>query len=206
MHRNDQFEMSPEEQFNSILMLKNKIEDNFVELGQIFSQIKRRKLFKLRGYDNMRDFIEGEFNFQYSLAAKLINNYDLYIEEMDLADQTLKEIGFDKLNLIKPLVKNSSQIEQEEWLKKAEKTNTPDLKEEIKKIRELEKQNSKTFKQLFTEQYLEKMVTFFNCSVKELNFKLALFFQDTELEDVRKVIREKQFRFEQDIEKGKEPN
>jgi uncharacterized protein YajQ (UPF0234 family) len=44
------------------------------------------------------------------------------------------------------------------------------------------------------------MKGFFNCSGKELNYKLALYFQDADLEKINEVIREKQRKFEEQIQ------
>jgi len=41
------------------------------------------------------------------------------------------------------------------------------------------------------------MVTFFNCNRQELNYKLALYFQDENLEEMRAVVKDKQRRFEE---------
>ena len=65
------------------------------------------------------------------------------------------------------------------------------------RLKKREKQKEKSLKDVFIEQYKERMVVFFNCSQKELNFKLALYFQDMNLEDVKKIIKEKQQRFEE---------
>jgi hypothetical protein len=50
------------------------------------------------------------------------------------------------------------------------------------------------------------MRTWFNCSQKELNFKLALYFQDADLEEVKKIIKEKQRRYETELSIPKEEN
>jgi len=110
---------------------------------------------------------------------------------------SVKNIGLDKLSLIKPIVKDMNFTETEEWIKKAEEVPTTELREEIKEMRERKKDRSKTVKDVLIDQYIERMVTFFNCSRKELNFKLALFFQDEDLENVRSVILKKQRTFEE---------
>jgi hypothetical protein len=57
---------------------------------------------------------------------------------------------------------------------------------------------------VYIDQYLERMVSYFNCSRKELNFKLALYFQDRDLQEVQKEIKVLQRRFEEQSS-GEEP-
>ena len=108
-----------------------------------------------------------------------------------------EDIGLDKLNMIKPMLKDTSYEETEEWIKKAEELPTTELREEIKEIRDRNKEKDKNLKDVFIDQYLERMVTFFNCSRKELNFKLALYFQDADMDTVRDEIRTRQRKFEE---------
>ena len=112
-------------------------------------------------------------------------------------EHSAKEIGLDKLNMIKPLVKQAEFNEKQDWIKKAQELPTTELREEIKEIRDNKKNKDKTLKDVFIEQYIEKMVTYFNCNRKELNFKLALYFQDENLEEMRVVVKDKQRRFEE---------
>ena len=80
---------------------------------------------------------------------------------------------------------------------KAGELPTSELREEIKEIRDRKKEKDKNLKDVFIDQFLEKMVTFFNCSRKELNFKMALFFQDADLDEIKNDIRLKQRKFEE---------
>lgn len=45
------------------------------------------------------------------------------------------------------------------------------------------------------------MTAILNCSRTELNYKLALFFQDTDPEDIKTVVRERQRNFENELNK-----
>jgi hypothetical protein len=190
-------EMTAEDKIQAVNNLKKTLEDNFVTLGQLLSEIKRTKLFKFKGFKNFKDFVEKEFNISSSFANRLIGTYELFIEELDVDEMSVKTIGLDKLNMIKPMLKDTSYEETEEWIKKAEALPTTELREEIKEIRERKKEQEKNLKDVFIDQYVERMVTFFNCSRKELNFKLALYFQDADLEAVRNEIRIKQRKFEE---------
>ncbi|MBT7469305.1 MAG: hypothetical protein HN692_02725 [Candidatus Cloacimonetes bacterium] len=188
-------EMTPDERIQAVSNLKRNLEDNFVQLGQLLLDMRRTKLFKFKGYKNFRDFVEAEFNFSSSFANKIIGNFEFFVKELDIDEQSVKNIGLDKLNMLKPMVKKMSFEETDHWLKKAVDLPSTELREEIKEIREKQKTKEKTLKDIFSEQYLEKMVTFFNCNRKELDFKLALYFQDLNLDEVQKMIKinERQF-------------
>ena len=194
---NSNFDMTPDEKMEAVANLKKNMEENFVQLGQLLSDIRRTKLFKFKGYKTFKDFVENEFNMSGSFAAKIISNFDLFIRELDVDEHSAKEIGLDKLNMIKPLVKQAEFNEKQDWIKKAQELPTTELRDEIKEIRENNKNKDKTMKDVFIEQYVERMVTFFNCNRKELNFKLALYFQDENLEEMRTVVKDKQRKFEE---------
>jgi len=194
---NSNFEMTPDEKIEAVTNLKQNMEENFVQLGQLLSDIRKTKLFKFKGYKTFKEFVENEFNMNGSFAAKIISNFELFIRELDVDEHSAKEIGLDKLNMIKPLVKQSEFSEKHDWIKKAKELPTTELREEIKEIREINKNKDKTMKDVFIEQYIEKMVTFFNCNRKELNFKLALYFQDENLEEILAIIKDKQRKFDE---------
>ncbi len=194
---NSNFDMTPDEKMEAVASLKRNMEDNFVQVGQLLSDIRRTKLFKFKGYKTFKEFVENEFNMNGSFAAKIISNFDLFIRELDVDEHSAKEIGLDKLNMIKPLVKQAEFNEKQDWIKKAQELPTTELREEIKDIREKNKNKDKTLKDVFIDQYVERMVTFFNCNRKELEFKLALYFQDENLEEMRAVVKDKQHRFDE---------
>jgi MFS superfamily sulfate permease-like transporter len=200
--RNEQ--MSPDEKFTAIANLKDKLEVNFVALGELLSEIKRSKLFRFKGYETFKDFVEAEYQLSGTLAAKLAMTFDLFIEEMDIDETSVKEIGFERLQLIKPLVQKAKWEEREEWIQKATDTPTNDLRSEIKELKKQEKESEPDLKKVFIDQYMEKMTTWFNCSKSELNFKLALYFQDTDLDAVKKIVKERQRSFELETQNHKE--
>jgi hypothetical protein len=198
------FEMTPDEKIDAVQRLRRNLEDNFVELGQLLSEIKRSKMFKFRGYKSFKDFVEEEFQMAGSFASKVVGIYDLYINELDVDEHTVKQIGLDKLHLVKPMVKDKPYQESMDWVQRAQTEGTGELREEIKEIRKREKEKDKDLKAVYIDQYLERMVSFFNCSRKELNFKLALYFQDRDLQEVQKEIKVLQRRFEEQSS-GDEP-
>ncbi|MCB5253850.1 MAG: hypothetical protein RBR69_09910 [Candidatus Cloacimonadaceae bacterium] len=198
--------MSPEEKFSAIANLREKLEDNFIALGELLSEIKRSKLYRFKGYESFKDFVEAEYQLSGSLASKLAVTFDLYIEDMDVDESSMKQIGFERLQLIKPMVQKADWDIRDEWLQKATDTPTNELRSEIKELRKKEKEENPDLKKVFVDQYLEKMITWFNCSKSELNFKLALYFQDAELDSVKKIVKERQRAFEQETQTNKEYN
>ena len=189
-------EMTASEKIQAVSNIKTDLENNFVILGQLLSEIKKAKLFRYKGYKNFTEFVENEFNLSGSFAGKVIGAYDLFIKKLDIDETAVKNIGLDKLTMIKPLLKDLDTVETDEWIRKAEKVSASELREEIRDSRQKKKAKTKTIKEVLVDQYLETMVSFFNCSRKELNFKLALYFQDEDLEKIRDIIMEKQRKFQ----------
>lgn len=191
---------TPDEKFEAIRSLTQKIEEKFIELGNVLSNIRRAKLYRFLGYERFKDFIEAEYAFSSSLAAKLVKVFESFVEDMDQDEETLKEIGFDKLCSILPMMKDADWQAKEDWLKQAGELPVKDLKESIKAARTASREEAGIdLKQTMVQQYQERMTTWFNCSLKELQFKLALYFQDfteRDLELMKKDIREKQSKFE----------
>ena len=196
--------MTPDEKFRAINNLKDKLEENFLSLGQLLSEIKRAKLYRFKGYEKFKDFIETEYAFSGSLAAKLVTTFDLFVEEMDMDEGSIREIGFERLQMVRPMMQKADWPAREEWVKKAGELPTQDLREHIKEIKKQAKEEDVDLKKVLVDQYMEKMTTWFNCSAKELQFKLALFFQDADLEKVKKVIKERQRSFELEQQNVKE--
>jgi hypothetical protein len=192
-----QVEQTAGEKIQAVANLKNHLEEEFIQLGQLLSEIKRSKLFKFKGFKTFREFIEKEFNISSTFANKLIRTFELFIEELKVDEKTAIDIGLDKLNLIIPMLKDSDYGDKDEWLKKAEELQTAELREEIKEVRDRKREKEKNLKDVLVEQHIERMVTYFNCSRKELTFKMALFFQNQDLEEVRETVRENQRKFEE---------
>jgi hypothetical protein len=187
--------LSPEEKFDSI----SKLNLSILTLGEVLSDIKRTKLFLFKGYERFNDFISAEYHFSSPLPAKLIGIYELFVDEMDISVPELAEIGFDRLSMIKPLCAKAAWAVREEWLQKAKELLPADLKAEIKKLKESEKEQNLDLKDVFVDEYFEMMLALFNCSRKELNFKLALFFHSADLDAFKGIVKEYQKLFEQTL-------
>jgi hypothetical protein len=188
--------ISPDEKFDEIDKFIKNLQENFVAFGELLSHIKRTSLYKIRGYKNFKEFIEKEYNLASNFAGKLIDTYELYLEELDMDEEDLKQIGFDRLNLIKPFVKDCDVSVAESWIDEAKNLTTPELREKVKEEKQKTKKQA-SLKDIFIKQHLEKMCVFFNCNPKELNFKMAIYFQDADLESIRVMIKEKQRKLEE---------
>ena len=188
--------VTPDEKFTEIGKFIDRMQENFVAFGELLSHIKRTGLFKYKGYKNFKEFIEKEYNLASSFASKLIDSYELYMEELDVDEQSMKEIGFDRLNMIKPFVKDTELGVAEFWIEEAKLLPTPELREKVKEEKDRHKKPESN-KDIFIKQHLEKMCVFFNCNVKELNYKMAVYFQDADLESIKIMIKEKQKKLEE---------
>lgn len=191
---------SPHDQLAAIGKLSVKLEDSFLTLGQLLSEIKRAKLFRLKGYESLKAYLEGEHHFPSALASKLISIYDLFVGELDLDELSIAEIGFERLNLIRPLLKDADWATRDEWITTATNLPLPELRDHIKKHREAQKiDEPQDLKTVFTDQFLERFTTALNCSRKELDFKLALYFQNSDPEIIKRGIKAAQRDFESQL-------
>lgn len=189
-------EMQPEEKFAAVEKFKNTLQENFLNLGELLSNIKQKGTYKVKGYKTFRDFIETEYNISGSFAMKLISVYELYVEDLDVDEFTLNQIGFERLCMIKPLVHDQDPSIAETWIDEAKEKATPELRQVIKDEKEKTKK-VKPFKEVFSDQFVEKLCVFFNCPKKSLMFKFAVFFNDYDLNELKQEIKDKQRKLEQ---------
>ena len=120
---------------------------------------------------------------------------------MDVDEATVKEIGFDRLQMIYPMVNKGDWEVKDEWLEKAQETPTNELRKYIQELKLSEKEEQIDQKKIFIDQYLEKMTSIFNCSRNELDYKLALYFQDMDPEQIKKVVQKRERQFESELKK-----
>jgi len=181
---------TPDEKFDEVENYIASIQDIFISFGELLSNIKRTEAYKAKGYKSLKELLEKEYNLAGSFASKLIDTYDLFCEEMDLDEFDYKSIGFDRLNMIKPLVKNNDIQEAESWIENAKQLDTATLREKVKEAK-VKTEKRESLKDIFIKQFVEKMITHLRCSTKDLQFKLAVYFQDADLESVNTIIKEK---------------
>lgn len=187
---------TPEEKFAQVQKLSATVEENFFTLGELLSDIKRTKLYQFRGYNTFKEFVESEYGLGGALANKLVSIYELYVGELDLDEATISNIGLERLSIIKSLVKAGDWGVREEWVKKAEDTPVRDLRDLVKAEKPEPELN---LKQVFAKQNQERLLALFNCSSKELNYKYALYFQGIDDDHIRKAVKERQRKFEEEL-------
>ena len=193
---------STQDSLDAVYKLRKDLESKFIEMGQLFAHIKATKIFRFKGYESFRDYVEQEHNIGLSMANKLIKIQNIFVNDMDQDEETLKEIGMDRLIMIAPLVAKSEDWAEKEELLQMAYLRIPDLKAELKERKESAKAEETDLKQVFVQQFQERFTSWFNCSVKELQFKLALYFsdfKDQDLEIVKKDVKLKQHQFEAEV-------
>ena len=177
--------------------LLEKYEESFVELGQLLSEIKHRKLYRLKGYEKFRDFIEGECEFDSSKASRLVMVYDLFITEMDMSESDAKSLGYEKMSIICPLFKKLTYAEKQAWIDRADMLPIPDLKAEVKEARKKDKPLDA--KKVYVEQHMGYAMELFNCTKSDLMFKLALLIAGSDKDTLKKNIKRLQTEFENSL-------
>jgi hypothetical protein len=197
---------TPNEKIEAVRNLKTRLETDFVELGQLLSEIKAKRIFNFKGYDSFKEFVQTEFALNLALCNKLIRVYDLYINKLDMSEEDVKDFGFEKLSLIAPVMEKVDAETRAGWLKEAYNMSTGELQDHIKALNK--KAKALSVKDVLVEQFVEKMCTWFNCSKKEMMFKLALFFSSPTksdpiyMEAMRADVKALQRKFEQVLTEG----
>ena len=196
---------SAQDSLEAVYKLRNDLEGKFIEMGQIFAHIKQTKLFRFKGYESFRDYIEQEHNISLSLANKLIRIQSIFVQDMDQDEETLKEIGMDRLIMIAPLMSDAPQEVQEELLQIAGDLPIPELKAELKERKEAASPDEATdLKKLLIEQFKEKVCCWLNCTWTEAMFKLGLWFcampyEGDVLAEMKAQIKVQQRQFEAEV-------
>lgn len=193
--------LTPDEKFKAIERMTDN--SNFVQLAELFSEMKRTKLYKFRGYETFKSFVEIEYMYSGSQAAKLANIHDNVMQELDLGVELSESIGYERMSIIYPILskRKMSFEDRMKWVELAENTPIPDLRQAVKDFRDANKEG-KDLKDIFIEQYMEKMTAVFNCSSKELQFKNALIYNSMGEEEVKNLkgkVRILQKAFEEQI-------
>jgi len=94
---------------------------------------------------------------------------------------------------------------KDEWLGIAQEKPTNELRKYIHELKLSEKEEQIDQKKIFVNQYLERMTNIFNCSRNELDYKLALYFQDMDPEQIKKVVQKRERQFESELKKEESP-
>lgn len=159
--------------------LRKDIEGKFIELGQLLSEIKAGRLYKVKGYTRFRDWVEQEYHLSASGANHLIRLYRVFAVEMDQDEGSLKAVGLDRLGVIVGLVDKLDAKEGLELLEKAEEMSLDELRQEVRERKEaLKQKNSPTvnLRDVLVDQFMSRICDVLDCSRREVIFMLALYF------------------------------
>lgn len=203
--KDKQVQQSPEEKFEAIGKIRDNLAEKFLELGQVLSEIKSAKLYLFKGYENFKSFLATEYNLSTALANKLMRIQKLFLDEMDMDEETLLEIGYDRLGLICADLDKADWQGRDELIAKAQELSLYDLKAYLHAKREEEAKEDTDLKQVFVDQWLERMLGLFNCNRKELNFKLACYFNghtEEDLQELKSAVKQFQKQFELQVEEA----
>ncbi|ETR73434.1 MAG: hypothetical protein OMM_06929 [Candidatus Magnetoglobus multicellularis str. Araruama] len=114
-----------------------KINEIFIEMGEELSDVKERKLYKKYGYNSFKTFIDIEFNMSMNIINKILRVYRTMVCELDFDEESLKEIGFDKLVQVVSVKKMVENLEEfNSLIDYAKSTSLTKLREKILEIKE----------------------------------------------------------------------
>ena len=200
------FGMNAADVFEPADKLRLDIEEKFLDLGGLYSQIKAGKAYLRKGYDSFKCWVEQEHNIGVKQANKLIRLYRVFVEDMDQDAETLKEIGFDRLMIIAPIIEKADWNTRDEVFEMAQQLPIEELLRELKKAKdEARKEEPQDLKRVLVDQWKDQMCSVLNCSWQEAQFKLALWFSSGEraeseaLTQMRLDIRDAQAQFEREV-------
>lgn len=187
--------------FNSTQKMFMGLEGDFIALGNLLYDIKSKRQFIYRGFDSFNEYIELELNTSSTFAGKLVRVYEMFIKVLDISEEDVKEIGFEKLSMVYPIFKKDKNYVKDEfvslWMEYLDQKTISELKKLIKEYKQSLKQID--FKETVIEQGWEKACTVMNTNKKDVIYKLAITFleySDDELNSLGKGMREKQREFE----------
>ena len=186
----DLYEAPLEDKLTELEAFIQKMQETFIAFGELLSNLKRTNAFKAKNYKTFKEFIEKEYNFSASFANRLIDTYEIFMEERGYDDKSIMEIGYERLNMIRPIVKSCDNDTAEEWIEEAKVLSTPELRDKIKEEKEKNKP-PENIKDTLVKQYRERMTTYLKCNGKDLEFMVAVFFQDEDLNPIKSTISEK---------------
>ncbi|HQB97523.1 MAG: hypothetical protein BWY95_00223 [Bacteroidetes bacterium ADurb.BinA104] len=199
-------ELVPQDCLDAVGKLQKDIETKFIEIGELFSHIKAAKLFKFRSYESFKDWVETEQHISHKTANKLIRMHRLYVEELDIDEETLKAIGFDRLLMIAPMMEKADWEIRDQLMEMAAEQPLPQFYESLKKMKGEAKaeQLPLDLKKVLVEQWKEQMCNLFDCSWSEAQYKLALWFSSGDRADaevmklLKQEVKKAQAKFERE--------
>lgn len=189
-----EFEQTPEQLIETIRLKREGYEKAAFTLAQLFSNVRRHKTYRIKGYKSFGEFVEGEYDLPKSIANRLVGIWDFFTDDVEMAVTDMEVLGIDKLGLLRPVLKKLANDEEgrlalEGWIEFAGQSDLAALRERIQD--EKPQAKDKTIREMFVDQFLENILAEFNCSRKELDYKLAIYFQDRDLSEVKREVKTK---------------
>ena len=126
----------------------------FLAVGKLLKITKEEQLYKYWDYDTFEQFIADEqFSFSREKAYMCMRVYEYYIEELQLDQELLRQVGISKLSLLLPIIKKEHP---DVAIKKVEELATMPFGEFV---REIKKYKDKTGKpSVFWSSEAEKWI------------------------------------------------
>jgi len=114
---------------NEIIVRKAEIGKTMFELGRLFKEMRDNKLYLPHGYDTFEEYIGvPELGLKRSTVYSLIQKHELYVQQLDISQNLLYQIGHAKLQIINPVVLKDPT----EWIYRAKELSRSDLKNEVR--------------------------------------------------------------------------
>lgn len=98
------------------LVLARKTENFlFVTIGKMLKMVRDKKLYKHLDYDNFSQFLhDDQIDFSREKAYMYIRIYEVYVEGLQLSEESVAGVGVARLNMLTPVVKGMSKEEAAE--------------------------------------------------------------------------------------------
>jgi len=190
---------------NSTQKMFETLEGDFIALGNLLYDIKKKKQYRFRGYESFKEFVEMELLTSMSFANKLIRVYEMFVVHLDMSEADMKEIGFEKLSMVYPIFKKGESYKDAEflkvWMEHLEIKTISELKVLIKQYKEAKKvldANKEAIETGWT-----KACEIFNIPKKELILRLALLFltsNDDSIKQLDITLKELKRKYEQQVQ------
>jgi|GEM_PF-6968009 len=111
--------------------LHKSIEDNYLDMARLLHEAYTKEFYIEWGFEEFRDYCEGELDIHYRKAMYLIGIWDK-VTELGLPKSKVKKIGWSKM---KDLYTVINEDNAEEWLASAAKMTTREVTEAVKEVR-----------------------------------------------------------------------
>jgi len=183
-----------EDKLMTVSKLVRNINQNFIELGNVLDDIKKTKIYRIKGYETFKEYVESEYALTNGTCNKVINIYRTFNQRLDMADEDCLSIGYDKLNVIEPLCRKCEYAVAEKWVNEAQNKSLGELKYDVSAYKKANKE--KTYKDVIITQHKERVKEYFGATA---SYAIALIFSDKNMDDVAKEYNIKARKIEEEI-------